>query len=221
MTTVQDITKITQAILGAQDSDTHGRVTYLRKLVESTQEELGSEKGQRPAVQMAALKLVHDRFYEIILGAAQPFVPKGAPKRAVELHRRINFARTALSAVRGHVRAGGDVVTLSAAKVTKAALKSREGPVKPLSPARWKTKATAQAKTLLESLTGMAKADKGAAIVEMQELVSALTVRMMKLGLTATKDASVALSEHRPLSVGRGMFVPAKGFERNGHEIAS
>lgn len=209
MTTVndQDVTSIAQAIFRATDDATAGRTTYLRTLLAATQAELG-KKGQEPPVQLAALKTVHERFYALVLDAAEPFVPKGTKDRAVALHARANFARTSLSALRGHVRAGGDLATLTPAKVTKASLKVRAGPARPLTVRRWKIRAEAQSKALVATILGLADADKGAAVEEIQLVLGQLTSQLMAMGLVATKDALQSVGEHRPLRIGKTLFVP-------------
>lgn len=203
----QDVTAIAQAIFRAADDATLGRTTYLRTLLSATQAELG-KRGQEPSVQLAALKTTHERFYALVLDAAEPFVPKGTKDRAVALHARANFARTSLSALRGHVRAGGDLATLSAAKVTKAALRVRAGPQRPLTARRWKIRAEAQSKALVATIMGLADADKAAAVEEIQLVLGQLTTQLVALGVVSTKDAIQSVGEHRPLRIGKTLFVP-------------
>lgn len=209
MTTVndQDVTAIAQAIFRAADDATLGRTTYLRTLLSATQAELG-KRGQEQPVQLAALKTVHERFYVLVMDAAEPFVPKGTKDRAVALHARANFARTSLSALRGHVRAGGDLATLSAAKVTKASLRVRAGPARPLTARRWKIRAEAQSKALVATIMGLADADKAAAIDEIQLVLGQLTSQLVSLGVVSTKDAIESVGERRPLRIGKTLFVP-------------
>lgn len=206
--TDKDVANIAELILGAQKDGETGRVTYLRTLIQATQEELGGKKGQDASVQLAALAAVHERFYEIVLEAAQPFVPKTQKDRPVELHRRVNFARTATSAVRGHVRAGGDVVALHPTKTTKRSLMKREGPPRALTPKRWKARAETQSKALIVSLMGLADADKAAAIDEIQLVVGQLAAQLVSMGVVATKDAMQSVGEHRPLRIGKTLFMP-------------
>jgi hypothetical protein len=185
-----------------------GRITYLRTLIEATQDELQGKKGESKPVQLAALSVVHERFYAIILAAAQAFVPKTQKDRAVALHKRANFARTALGAVRGHIKAGEDIVLLNASKATKRALKSPPRKATPLSVKRWKAKAESQSKALVATLMGLADADKGAAVEEMQLVLGQLTTQLVAMGVVATKDAAQAFDEHRPLRIGKTLFMP-------------
>lgn len=209
MTTVNDsdVTSIAQAIFRATDDAILGRNTYLRTLLTATQAELG-KKGQEAPVQLAALKTVHERFYALVMDAAEPFVPKGTKDRPVALHNRANFARTSLSALRGHVRAGGDLATLSPAKVTKAALKVRAGPVRPLTVRRWKIRAEAQSKALVATVMGLADTDKAAAVEEIQLILGQLTNQLMTMGVVSTRDALQSVGEHRPLKIGKTLFIP-------------
>src|ERR1700761_925407 len=116
------VSDIATSIFSSQSTITQGRQSYLRTLIEATQDELANKKGEPQPRQLAALKAVHNRFYGIILRAAQSFVPKTQRDRSVALHARANFARTALSRVRNHIKAGQDIVALSAAKATAASL---------------------------------------------------------------------------------------------------
>src|SRR5882724_560220 len=204
----EDVTSIAQAIFKALDDAQGGRTTYLRTLLLGTQDELGGKKGQETNIQLAALKLVHEKFYELVLKAAEPFVPKGTKDRAIELHARANFARTALSALRGHCRAGGDLAALSAAKTTKAMLKVREGPAKPPTARRLKARAESQSKAVMATLLGLSDTDKAAAVEEIQLLLGQLTTQLVSLGVVSTTDSAMAIAEHRPLKIGRTLFVP-------------
>lgn len=199
---------IAQAIFKATGEVQEGRQTYLRTLLAETQDSLGNKRNQEASVQLSALKAVHERFYEIVLGAAEEFVPKGTRDRGTVLHNKANFARTALSALRGHVRAGGDLVYLSPEKVTKGSLRSREGPTRPISARRWKVRAERQSKTLVATLMGLADADKGSAIEEMQLVLGQITQQLISLGVVATTNADVAAAEHRPYRSGKTLFVP-------------
>src|SRR5882672_381428 len=98
MITEKQIAEIANTVLNGEEQITNGRTTYLRSLVTAVQETLGKAKGQSTIAQLTALRAEHDRFYAVVLKAAEPFVPKGTKDRPIELHRRINFARTAASA---------------------------------------------------------------------------------------------------------------------------
>lgn len=210
MTTVTDneVTTIAQSIMRADNDAGTGRTTYLRALIGAAQEALDRKKGQEASVQLGALKTVHERFYELILTAAEEFVPRNMKDRNTELHRRANFARTALSALRSHVRAGADVVTLSPTKTTKAILKSPAGAQRPLTARRWRVKAERESKALIASIMGLADTDKAAAVEEIQLVLGQLAEQLVSLGVVSTKDAAQATAEHRPLRVGKTLFMP-------------
>jgi hypothetical protein len=208
MITDKEVNTIAHSIFSAQSSMEQGRVTYLRTLVEATKDELENKKGQEMQAQLAALQRVHERFYEIILAAAQPFVPKTQKDRAIELHRRANFARTALSAVRGHIKADEDIVALNTAKLTKKQLAKAPTPVRAVSPKRLKARAETQSKALVATLLGLADADKAAAVDEIQLILGQLTKQLISMGIKSTKDALESFGEHRPLRIGKTLFIP-------------
>lgn len=210
MITEKQVSDIAESIFSAQAGIETGRVSYLRTLIAATQDELNHKKAEPPALQFKALQTVHARFYDIILKAAQAFVPKTQKDRSTALHARANFARTALGAVRNHIRAGQDVVALNTSKVTKASLAKPAARVKAISVKRWKTRAETQSKALVATLMGLADTDKAAAVEEMQLVLGQLTTQLVSLGVLATKDAAQAITEHRPLKVGKTLFMPTQ-----------
>lgn len=210
MITDTQVTDIAQSIFTAQSSVLDGRQSYLRTLIEATQDELQGKKTQPQATQLSALKAVHERFYELILKAAQSFVPKTQKDRSIALHAKANFARTALSRVRAHIKAGEDVVALNAAKATAVTLKRPAARITPLSVKRWKARAETQSKALVATLIGLGDTDKAAAINEMQLVLGQLTTQLMAMGVVATKDSAQAIAEHRPLRIAKTLFVPTE-----------
>lgn len=209
MTTDNEITSIAHSIFESNNKAEAGRTTYLRTLIDATKEELG-KRGEPPKTQLAALQRVHERFYLLILKAAGEFVPKTQKDRSIELHRRANFARTALGAVRGHIKAGEDIAALNTAKLTKRQLAKPKPTIKPVSVKRWKARAEGQSKALIATLMGLGDADKAAAVEEMQIILGQLGTQLVSMGVLATKDAAQALSEHRPLRVGKTLFMPTQ-----------
>lgn len=220
MITDKNVTTIAQAIFRAADNASQGRTTYLRTLLTAVQDELGKKKNQERPVQLAALKTVHERFYALVLDAAEAFVPRGTKDRAIALHGRANFARTSLSALRGHVRAGGDLAALSAAKVTKASLQVAEGPARPQSARRLKGRLETQSRALVATLSGLADSDKEAAVEEIQQLLSQLTSQLVSLGVVSTKNVELSVDERRPLRIGKTLFVPTANGVRDGEARA-
>jgi hypothetical protein len=205
-----DIETTAKAIFSAQTANDTGRTTYLRTLIEAVQEQLG-KRGQDMKAQLVALKAQHQRFYAVVMRVAEDYVPVGTKHRKTELHRRATFARTATTSLRGHIRAGGDAMTLKAVTATKAALRVRAGPQAAPSLKRLATNAKGQSNRVLTMLEALAKADKPAAIAETQALLGALTAQLLKLGVASTQDALVSTAEHRPLKVGKQIFIPTNG----------
>lgn len=181
MITDNQVTKIVEAVFASQDSIESGRVTYLRTLLAAVQEDL--PKGSDPKVQTLRLGTIHDRFYAIALATVEVHVPKGTKGRAVEMHRRVNFTRTAASALRGHVKAGGDLATLDASTVTKGKLKKRPTPqARAPSAKRALARAERESKALLSSLMALGEADKAAAVDEIQLIIGQLSQQLTELG---------------------------------------
>ena len=214
-----DVATVTKGIIEAIHTAEGGRGSYLRMLIGTTQHELGLEPRKRStkaskldadgiAAQVAALTAVHERFYAIVTKIASDAIPASKGK-ATELNRRTNFARTAMSVVRTWIRAGGDLASLAPRTATKASLAvERATAVKPASARALKGKAEAQSKGLMATLMGLADTDKAAAIDEMQLVLGQITTQLLSMGVVSTKDASQAFAEHRPLRIGKQLFVP-------------
>lgn len=206
--TDKEIDQLAQSIMGATKNAEGGRTTYLQTLVEAVQEDLAHRRGLEPAAQLAALKRQHERFYAIVLAAAGRVVPRNHPKRGEETQRLSNFARTATSALRGHVRAGGDLSTLQPARVTKAALRVREGPARPPTAKRLKATAERESKRIVATLMALAETDKQAAVDEIQLIMGQLGDQLLQLGVVATRNAAQAAAKGVALRVGKTLFMP-------------
>lgn len=210
MTTITDdqIEQTAKSVLqSTADVDT-GRTSYLRTLLQAVQAAI--PKGSEPKAQLEALSATHERFYAIVMRMAEAFVPRGTKDRAVELHRRANFARTAMGALRRYARSGGDILALKPNTVTKAQLRSKAGSPRPATARRLKGMVERKSKALMSSLIGLGDTDKAAAIEEMQLLLGQLTTQLVSLGVIATKDAAQALAEHRPLRIGKTLYMPTQ-----------
>lgn len=139
--TPEDVAAIARDVLTAQKQGSDGRATYMRALIATTQAELGLNprlrsgeigkvKDEERDEQLAALEAVNERFYAIVVKIAKDKI-EGPDRGGRELNRRTTFARTSLSAVRRWVRAGNDITSLVAARVTKRMLAvagRRKGP---------------------------------------------------------------------------------------------
>lgn len=197
------VSTIATSILESNQHAATGRTEYLRSLIAATQEALGYKKGQDAITQLNALNAQHARFYDIVLEAAGHLVPKGTKDRSTEVHRLCNFARTTLSAIRGHVRAGQDVAALNPAKVTKGALAVREGPQRALTPRRWRARAESQSKALMAAIIGLADADKAAAVDEIKVIMDQLNAQLLELVGEPT-------AQKRPRGRPKTVFIPTE-----------
>lgn len=195
VTSPEGVFTLTKTILKAVGAANDGRQFYLQSLLLATQKELGSEPRKRSGRamkldeasiqgQLAALRSVHDRFYEAVLRACSEGLP-GGEARAKELNRRSNFARTALSALRAYIRAGKDVTALAAVRVTKASLAVPKAArqVRQLSPKRLAAAAERQSKQLVVTMIALAEADKQAAAAEFETLMGQLAMIAEEAGL--------------------------------------
>lgn len=103
--------------------------TYLRCLVASVQTQLrtpATGRGRKRTTatteaSMAAFDRSHTRMYAVILAAV------AVPDDATETNRRGIFARTAASALRQYIGAGGNVLALELWSVTKRSLRPQTG----------------------------------------------------------------------------------------------
>lgn len=206
MVTDADVETTAKTVMGSLRDADGARTTYLRKLTEAVQEALG-KKGQDVKAQLAALQTVHERFYAVIARVADEIVPKGTKDRGISINKLTTFARTTVSALRMHVRAGGDLVALKATQVTKAALRARSGPPR-VSPKRLKASAERQGKQLMATLMGLADADRAGAIEEMQLILGQVANQLVQMGVKSTSDADESIAEHRPLKIGKQLFMP-------------
>lgn len=214
-----DIAALATSVLSAVQESDNGRRSYLRTLVATTQKALGSEPRQRsgkPArldpegvnAQLKALAAIHERFYAIILKVAGETVPTGTKDRGIEMNRRTNFARTAMSAIRSWVRAGNDLTTLGARSVTKAALAVKRTARRVPSAQSLKTKVERVSKDLVGTLMVLADTNRVAAVEEMQLVMGQLANQLAEMGAAPTRDVEQAVKEHMPFRMKSTIFVP-------------
>lgn len=232
VTTPAGIKALVKEKLTAVATSVRSNVNYLRALVATTQAELGSEPHQRSVkmpkltkesrvAQLTALEAVHEKFYGAVLEAIEdtPLTEDEKPTNGrtsakAIVTRRATFARTAKSTVRAWIKAGHDITALAAAHVTKPSLTIPTGQKKArkTSPKVLVKRATSQSKELVTTLVALSEVDPDAAKKEFQVVMGIIADQMGKLGVTGTKDASVAAAEHIPLIQGRGrnvtLFMP-------------
>lgn len=180
-----EISKLASAIFASDQTSSTGRVTYLKALVATTQEALPKGKAER-AVALAALEEVNERFYELVLKAAQATLPPRVADRALLLNQRTNFARSSVTTVRAYIRAGNDLARLNPRFVTKRSLAV---PVRttPATPKRMKARVERMSKALVAQVLLLAEADKPTAVAELNVLLSQIAAQLESLGVHATK----------------------------------
>ena len=212
--TATDVEKLTHTILEADLASTGARGTFLKAVVGTTQAELGSPprmrntKGDRldeetTKAHMTAFEAVSKRFTEAVNKVAQAIEPKPS---ADEMRSRTAFARSALSTVRGFIRAGNDVRALAAHKVTKAALATP----------KTKRKFTVdslkkRAVSMGEELAAIAKNLQAANSAEAKETVTNILAQLATAaGLTqhTTKDMDKAVEAGEAFHTKTGVFLP-------------
>lgn len=212
--TPADIASIAKAYSQAMDTGQSTRGTYLRALVATTQAELGVKPRLRTtespvtdkavqAKQLEALELVHARFYEVVLN--------NVDGNAEERNRRSGFARSAVSTVRAYIRAANDITSLSAMRVTKAAL-AEAVPTKKPRPASLPVLRN-RVDTALSNLTRLsdtlAKVDKTAAIEVLNGILSTLANKLSSYGgAKPVADVQKAIADRVPFRTPVGVFYP-------------
>lgn len=216
--TPEDVASVVESVLSANSQADAGRLSYLKILIATTQNELGGKprvhagkaaklKGEDIAAQLRALNAVHDRFYPIVSRVAVASIAPGTKDKGLEANRRTNFARTALYAVKSFIKAGNDLAAVGVKTVTKASLAVKRQP-KPPSGQRLKARAESLSKGLMGALMALADTDRAAAIEEFQLVLGQLATQMSAMGLKPTQDSDVAIAEHRPFKVGKALFMP-------------
>lgn len=220
LATPADITALARTILAGRNASTGGADTYLKALHANTVAELNVPpranakktgvkklKSDQIATHLAALEVVHSRFYEAVVIGVSENLPPGKEK-ALELNRRTNFARSAVSTVRSYIRAGNDITALVSARVVKSAL-AVPRTVKPASPKRLRSRIEKQSKTLMTLVIALGEADKVAAIGELETLMGQLAAQREDLGGKSVSNPRQAVAEHKPLRTkGGSLFIP-------------
>lgn len=223
VSTEQDIETSTRQMIGAVNTATQTRGEYLPRLVATAQHELEIVAKPRSAGrvakltdeemqrQIAGVTLVHERFYAVVLREWDAAIPKGTKDRAKVLNSRTNYARTAVSILRTYIRSGKSLATVSPHTVNLRDTLKIVGPKRSraVSPTVLRKRAEKEAHAFMSTVLALGETDKAAAISELELLVGQLAQQLTELSAArATTDAKVATAEHRPLRVGRSMFVP-------------
>lgn len=192
---------------------TTARGAYFRALIETTQAELASKADN--AASLAALKVVHRKFYPVVQEAIATdaiLLEAGFARKdvALERNRRLNFARSSYGTIKRWLRdPEHDIMKLNAAKTSKQQLLNEAPPSK--KHALTRERAQKKANKLIGDLLGftkqLSKADEAQAREVLNQAIVKLTMQFTDSTRTTT-DASVATAEGRPLRVGRAVFVP-------------
>jgi hypothetical protein len=203
-----------QTVDGRKQMST-ARGAYFRALIETAQVEIGGKADQ--AAQRLAVRAVHRRFYEVVeeaIASDEILIEAGIPRKgvALERNRRTNFARSAHTTVQRWLRAAGhDLMKLDASKVTKSQLLNEAAPTRKhaLTQERVQARAGKLIDQLLTFTKQLAKSDQSQAAAIVHEAVNRL-FKQLAANVTATTDAAVAVSEQRPLRIGRSIFLAAE-----------
>jgi hypothetical protein len=212
--TAADVEKLAHTILEAEIASTGARGTFLKAVVGTTQAELGSQPRMRntkadrlndetTAEHLKAFEAVSKRFTEAVNKAAQAM----EPKPDVDMMRsRTAFARSALSTVRGFIRAGNDIRALAAHKVTKAMLST------PKAKRKFTVDALKRrAVSMADQLTTIAKNLQAANNAEARETITNILAQLAgAAGLTAhtSKDPEKAMELGEAFHTKTGVFLP-------------
>jgi hypothetical protein len=134
--TVEDVQEIAREALEATEHASGSRMTYLRVLVGTTQNELGipqtarRTKARAPTPeetrkQLEALEAVQERFYRVIRQAVEG-PPLTEDERSMEprvaYDRRAGFARSAKATLKAWIASGNTLKAIVPAQVTKYGL---------------------------------------------------------------------------------------------------
>lgn len=212
--TAADVEKLALSILTADQQVQGGRGTYLKAMVATTQAELGSPprmrntradriEGDEVVAHLKAFEAVFSRFHEAVVKAAGSLEPKPDSET---LRARTAFSRSAGSTLRGFIRAGNDVRSLAAHKVTKASLATPRSKRK-FSVDALRTRATAAA----ETLAGIVKNLSAANSAEGKETVQRIMAQLAAVaGLTqhTSKDVEKSIEAGEAFHTKTGVFLP-------------
>lgn len=196
--TVSEIRTLARQTVDGRQQTLNARGAYFQALVSTAQAELGGKAGQEG--QLAAVKMVHRKFYPIVLEAvttpdiavSNKATPTERKRRALERNRRSNFARSAYGTIKRWLRADGhDLMRLDPEKVTKSQLLSDAPPTRKhaLTPERVQARADKFVGGLLSFTRQLAKTDQAHAARIANEAIE----QLVKLIASSTKVAQIKL----------------------------
>lgn len=219
MTSITEVKQLTARILTADDDSDTAKTLYLRAVVETTQTELGGAprlRAGKPAKltpeekarQLAALTVVHERFYAAVMEEARNRLPAG-PDKAKRLNAKVNWARTTVYTVRQWIRASHNILAVGTAKLTKAQLKVK-APKRPPSAATLRRRLVDRGKALIAAALELIDTDKDVARGELELIMAQLATQFLNLGGKPVRDAADAAQQHRPFKVKSTVFIPTE-----------
>ena len=212
--TATDVEKLAHTILEADVASSGARGTFLKAVVGTTQAELGSPPRMRnikaerldeetTKAHLTAFEAVAKRFTEAVNKVAQAIEPKPS---ADDMRSRTAFARSALSTVRGFIRAGNDIRALAAHKVTKASLAT------PKTRRKFSVDALKKrAVSMAEQLASITKNLQAANSAEAKEIITTIMAQLATAaGLTAhtSRDVEKSIEAGEAFHTKTGVFLP-------------
>lgn len=221
----QDIEEITQQSLDATALGGTSRMTYLRALVGTTQQQLGFTQTRRrgipPAMdeaethrQLEALEIVQERFYQAVMKAVQatPLLEdeRGQDRSAI-FNRRATFARTAKATVKAWITSGHNLKGLVAAKVTKYALQAEVVQRRVVGRAPSQRFLTGVTSRLLRRIKTAKSPEDSIRLLE--GVINQLVSGLMELGVETTTRLEDAIRDHKLLKTQTGVVWAAQPAE--------
>lgn len=212
--TDSDIQKVAGDIIDGVQKIDSGRGTFLKMAVATTQSDLGSEPRLRNAkpkrlnddevvLHMKTFQAVAERFYDAVLAVARATVPE--PDTMI-VRQRTAFARSALSTVRGYIRAGNDIRTLAAARCTKASLATPRTR-RTMTVQAMRRRAERTATDLIALAENLNAANHEIAQTVVGPIIAQL-INASGISTDSIKDQSRAIAESVPFHTKTDVFVP-------------
>lgn len=221
----EDIEAITQAALDATALGGTSRMTYLRALVATTQQQLGMTQTRRRGVppamdeaeirrQLEALETVQERFYPAVMRTVQatPLLEdeRGQDRNAV-FNRRATFARTAKATVKAWISSGHNLKGLVASKVTKYALQAEVVQRRVVGRAPSQRFLTGVTSRLIDRIKAARSPEDSIRLLE--GVINQLVSGLMELGVETTTRLEDAIKDHKLLKTQTGVVWAAQPAE--------
>jgi hypothetical protein len=231
LATEGDIEALAREYYESQERLAGSRTTYFRSLLAAVQVEIAGKPTLRTnktasalteeetAKHLEAFERVNTRLYAaVIRGSVTPDVAD-APglreeerrRRSLERNRRNNYARSAASTLRAHIRAGHDVTRISVVHATKNSMvvsNSTQSRLPLTDSERLQRRVKNTSSRLTALVSDLGSTDKPAAMATLQELMSEASALLLKFGGRTTTKADQAIAEHKLWKTEGGVFWP-------------